>query len=82
MRVTVRFFALYRERAGTSQIEMELPDGATAKELLIRLRRAYTSLPLTDSVLIAVNSEYVSPETPLHEGDEVVFVPPVSGGGT
>lgn len=80
MRVTVRFFALYRERAGTSQVEMELPDGATAKELLTRLRRAYTSLPLTDSVLIAVNSEYVRPEAPLREGDEVVFVPPVSGG--
>lgn len=76
----MRFFALYRERAGTSQVEMELPDGATAKELLTRLRRAYTSLPLTDSVLIAVNSEYVRPEAPLHEGDEVVFVPPVSGG--
>ena len=82
MRVTVRFFALYRERAGTSQVEMELPDGATAKELLTRLRRVYTSLPLTDSVLIAVNSEYTSPEAPLHEGDEVVFIPPVSGGGT
>ncbi|MFH1560390.1 MAG: molybdopterin converting factor subunit 1 [Chloroflexota bacterium] len=82
MRVSVRFFALYRERAGTSQIETELPDGATVKELLIQLRGAYTSLPLADSVLIAVNSEYVSPETPLHEGDEVVFIPPVSGGET
>ncbi|MBI4282636.1 MAG: molybdopterin converting factor subunit 1 [Chloroflexi bacterium] len=80
MKVMVRFFASYRERAGTSQVEMELPNGATAKELLTRLRRVYTSLPLTDSVLIAVNAEYVSTEAPLHEGDEVVFIPPVSGG--
>ena len=82
MKISVRFFALYRERAGTSQTEVELPDGATPEELLIRLRSEYTSLPLSDSVLIAVNSEYASPESPLHDGDEVAFIPPVSGGET
>ena len=82
MKVSVRFFALYRERAGTSQTEVELPDGATPEELLIRLRGIYPSLPLSDSVLIAVNSEYASPESPLHDGDEVAFIPPVSGGET
>ena len=82
MKVSVRFFALYRERAGTSQTEMELPDGATPEELLVRLRSEYASLPLSDSVLIAVNSEYANPEAPLHEGDEVAFIPPVSGGET
>ena len=80
MNVSVRFFALYRERAGTSQTEVELPDGSTSEELLVRLRSEYTSLPLTDSVLIAVNSEYASPQAPLHDGDEVAFIPPVSGG--
>ena len=82
MKVSVRFFALYRERAGTSQTEVELPDGATPEELLIRLRSEYAFLPLSDSVLIAVNSEYVSPEAPLHDGDEVALIPPVSGGET
>ena len=82
MKVSVRFFALYRERAGTSQTEMELPDGATPEELLVRLRSEYASLPLSNSVLIAVNSEYANPEAPLHEGDEVAFIPPVSGGKT
>jgi len=33
------------------------------------------------TVRFAVNQEYVAPETALHEGDEVVFIPPVSGGG-
>ena len=82
MKVSVRFFALYRERAGTSQTEVELPDGSTSEELLVRLRSEYASLPLTDSVLIAVNSEYASPQAPLHDGDEVAFIPPVSGGVT
>ena len=82
MKVSVRFFALYRERAGTSQTEVELPDGATPEELLIRLRSEYASLPTSDSMLIAVNSEYASPEAPLHDGDEVALIPPVSGGET
>ena len=82
MKVSVRFFALYRERAGVSQTEVELPEGSTSEELLRRLRSVYTSLPLSDSVLIAVNSEYASPGAPLRDGDEVAFIPPVSGGET
>jgi molybdopterin synthase catalytic subunit len=82
LKVSVRFFALYRERAGVSQTEVELPEGATPNELLIQLRSEYSSLPMSDSVLIAVNSEYARPEAPLHEGDEVAFIPPVSGGQT
>ena len=82
MRVSVRFFALYRERAGTSQTDVELPEGSTSEELLTRLRGDYPSLPHSDVVLIAVNSEYTSPSDPLHEGDEVAFIPPVSGGRT
>ena len=82
MRVTVRFFALYRERAGAAEAEIDLPEGATAEELLARLRGIYPGLPSSNSVLIAVNSEYVDPADPLHEGDEVAFIPPVSGGQT
>ena len=80
MKVSVRFFALYRERAGTAETEVDLPEGATALDLLGLLRSIYPALPSSNSVLIAVNSEYVGPEDPLHEGDEVAFIPPVSGG--
>ena len=80
MRVKVRFFALYRERAGVAQTEVDIPEGASGIELLGHLRSLYPSLPTTNSVLIAVNSEYVGPADPLHEGDEVAFIPPVSGG--
>lgn len=82
MRVTARFFALYRERAGTPEADIDLPEGATAGELLARLRSIYPALPSSNAVLIAVNSEYVEPAAPLHEGDEVAFIPPVSGGQT
>ena len=80
MKVTVRFFALYRERAGTDRTEVDIPEGASGMELLGHLRTMYPSLPATNSVLIAVNSEYIGPADPLHEGDEVAFIPPVSGG--
>lgn len=80
MKVSVLLFALYRERMGTSQIEIELSDRATSVELMTRLRKEYPSLPILDSVLIAVNSEYVDSDAPLHDGDEVAIIPPVSGG--
>ena len=81
MRVSVRFFAMFRERAGVSHTEVELPDGASPAQLLVQLRSRFPSLPSEDSpVLMAVNSEYVSEEAVLQDGDEVAFIPPVSGG--
>lgn len=80
MKVSVLFFALFRERAGTSRAEIELPDRATPMELMTLLRNEYSLLPVLDSVLIAVNSEYVDSDAPLHDGDEVAIIPPVSGG--
>ena len=80
MRISVRFFAMYRERAGTSQVDMDLEEGATPESLLVQLQGAFPSLSPVRSALIAVNSEYADPNAPLHEGDEVAFIPPVSGG--
>ena len=80
MKISVRFFALYRERAGTSHVEMEIPDETTPRDLLLILREKYTNLPPYDTVLIAVNSEYVDIDKALAEGDEVAIIPPVSGG--
>ena len=80
MRVAVRFFAMFRERAGVSHTEVELPDGASPAQLLEHLRTQFPSLPSESPVLMAVNSEYVSEEAVLQDGDEVAFIPPVSGG--
>ncbi len=80
MRIAVRFFAMFRERAGVSHTEVELPDGASPAQLLAHLRSLFPSLPSDSPVLMAVNSEYVSEEAVLQDGDEVAFIPPVSGG--
>ena len=72
----VRLFAGLRERAGTSEVELDLPDGALVGDALERMR------PLTDGVpvVMAVNQEYADLGATLHGGDEVALIPPVSGG--
>jgi molybdopterin synthase catalytic subunit len=76
MRVTVRLFAGLRERAGASERELELPEGA-------RLADVWAPLALgeePDGLLYAVNKEYAPSERRLSEGDEIALIPPVSGG--
>jgi molybdopterin synthase catalytic subunit len=77
MHVRVRLFAILRDRAGGSgQLELELPDGAVVADALEQMH------PLTDGVpvVMAINHEYVEPQAPLHPGDELALIPPVSGG--
>jgi molybdopterin synthase catalytic subunit len=82
VRITVRLFAILRERAERDALELELPDGATVADAIERLREE----PGLDEplerirVAAAVNREYASPGDPLSTGDELALVPPVSGG--
>jgi molybdopterin converting factor subunit 1 len=72
--VTVRLFAGLRERAGSDRVQVELPDGARVADLLAAMEVA------PRSCVVAINREYADAEAPVHEGDEVALVPPVSGG--
>jgi MoaE-MoaD fusion protein len=81
MLLDVRFFALYRERAGHSQLSLELPEGATVDDLTREVRRQFPRLaPPEAKIVVAVNTEYAHPDTVLHEGDEICLIPPISGG--
>ena len=81
MKITVRFFALYRERAGCGRITVDLEDCATVGRLVAEVRRLLPDLaPPAVRVVAAVNAEYACYETPLSDGDEVALIPPVSGG--
>jgi MoaE-MoaD fusion protein len=77
MRVTVRLFAMLRERAGTSRRELELPDGATAGDVWAALELG----PEPEGLALAVNRAYADRAAALADGDEVALIPPVSGGG-
>ncbi len=81
MKVKVKLFAILRERAGVAEITRELPQGATVAELWHALQNDYPKLNVSGiRLLYAVNQNYVPPDHPLTEQDEVVFIPPVSGG--
>jgi molybdopterin synthase sulfur carrier subunit len=79
MKVTVKFFARYRDIVGKSEIEVELGDGSTVASLIAKLSDQYTDFP-ADPSMVAVNAEYVDNEVTLSKGDEVAFFPPFSGG--
>ena len=81
MQIKVKFFAILRERVGKSELLQEIPEGSTIKDLWRELQNEYRALsPIDIKLLYAVNSDYVDANYVLRDGDEVVFVPPVSGG--
>jgi molybdopterin synthase catalytic subunit len=81
MTLLVKFFALSRQAAGTRNLEIRLPEAATAAVLLEILGERFPKLKaLTPTLKLAVNWEYTDPETMLRDGDEVAVIPPVAGG--
>jgi MoaE-MoaD fusion protein len=74
--VTVRLFAMLRERAGAGSVTLELPEGARVRDALESLSGLAEGIPL----VMAVNREYASEDDVLDAGDELALIPPVSGG--
>jgi MoaE-MoaD fusion protein len=79
VRVTVRCFAAVREAVGSDQVEVELPAGSSVAALRERLAEAAPAL-LRLPLAVAVNRAYATMATVLQNGDEVAFLPPISGG--
>ncbi|MGI8586920.1 MAG: MoaD/ThiS family protein [Chloroflexia bacterium] len=84
MVITARFFALYRETAGRPQARVEVPAGTAVGELWQHLLVAHPQLGAASAAAAytayAVNGGWAKADTPLHDGDTVAFLPPVSGG--
>ena len=81
MRVTVRLFARLRDLAGTGELVREVPDSATVQTLWTSLTTEVPSLAEYERTMsVAVNAEYARMAALLHDGDEIAFMPPVSGG--
>jgi molybdopterin converting factor subunit 1 len=75
----LRYFASIREAVGRREETLDVPDGATVAAVWERLVGAHPQLR-GQRYRPAVNQEYTAPSAVLQEGDEVVFIPPVSGG--
>ena len=81
MLVTVRLFASLREAVGRSELQLELPEAATSEDAWRALVGFHPALAeRRASLAVAVNREYAAFDQRLTAGDEVVFIPPVSGG--
>ncbi|HET7276167.1 MAG TPA: MoaD/ThiS family protein [Longimicrobiaceae bacterium] len=81
MIIRTLFFASYKDIAGSDALDIELPEGALVSDLVSQLRACgdcWNDLPA--SPVAAVNREYSPLSTSLAHGDEVAFIPPVSGG--
>jgi MoaE-MoaD fusion protein len=80
-RFTLKLFATLRERAHAAELVRDFPDGATVEQIWKHLVAEFPALGgLHDSVGFAVNQEYVEGDFKPHPGDEIAFIPPVSGG--
>ena len=81
MRVTGRLFARLRDIAGTGELERDAPDGATVGAVWASLVAEYPALsPYEKSISCAVNADYSRFTSAVADGDEIAFLPPVSGG--
>ena len=81
MDVLIRLYASYRETAGLDRVTLPLNDGAVVADAVEALLAAAPALPRDFKPhLIAVNEEFGNLAYPLHDGDDVAFYPPVSGG--
>jgi molybdopterin converting factor subunit 1 len=81
VKVVVRYFAGHRDITGLTEEPFELAPETTVGGLWELLTARYPRLgAYGGTVLYAVNQEFATPATTLHDGDEVAFIPPVSGG--
>ena len=81
MTIRLLLFAAVRDIVGHGEMSLELAEGTTAAEVWSRLRSEHPRLaPYEAPPMVAINQTYAAPSTTLRDGDEVAFIPPVSGG--
>ena len=78
--IRIRFFARLREQAGVETESIEVAPGSTLAEVYAALHGKHAALPEQGAVRAALNQEFADWNTPVASGDEVAFIPPVSGG--
>jgi molybdopterin converting factor subunit 1 len=81
VRVTVRVFARLRDITGAAELARELAPGATIGDLWRQLAGEFPELAVYErSISSAINADYARMDQVIGEGDEIAFLPPVSGG--
>ncbi|MCU0551002.1 MAG: MoaD/ThiS family protein [Leptolyngbya sp. Prado105] len=79
--VTVKLFAAYQEAYGVPELLLEIPIGETVAQICDRLILDHPELAAFKEITrFGVNLQFVAADTVVQNGDEIVFIPPVSGG--
>lgn len=79
--ITLKLFAVYQEAYGVPELMLEFPVGTTVQQVCERLIAEHPELERWRNLTrFGVNLQFVEAETVLQSGDEVVLIPPVSGG--
>ena len=78
-RITVRYFAMFREHAGLSEETLEL-EAATAMDVFEQTRNRHGSTEPTGHCKVAINDEMADWSSSVDDGDTVLLFPPVAGG--
>jgi len=81
MKVRAQFYAQLRELVGNHELEVELPQGATVRELLENIYAQKPALRAHDKgILVGAALEFVDRNYKLNPGEEIAIMPPVQGG--
>jgi molybdopterin converting factor subunit 1 len=81
VRVTVKLFARLRDIVGASELTRDPGPNATIRAVWAGLTAEFPELAQYErSISSALNADYARMDAPVHDGDEVAFLPPVSGG--
>jgi MoaE-MoaD fusion protein len=81
MRIRVLFFGMLKDLAGRASEDSDFPEGASLRSVFDAYAARFPRLAeLSKSIVLARNHEFAEPSCPLEDGDEIAFLPPVSGG--
>ena len=81
IQIKVKLFSIYQEVFGTPELNLSVAKGTSVSNILTSLIKQKPQLAKWQGVTrFGVNLHFVEPDTLLNNGDEVVFIPPVSGG--
>ncbi len=77
MTIQIKYFASLRDHLGRAEDRLEVAEGMSVADVWVAL---WPETPLLPNTLMAVNMDYATPTQIVHDGDEVAFFPPVTGG--
>ncbi|MGY6530476.1 MAG: MoaD/ThiS family protein [Cyanobacterium sp.] len=81
MRVKIKLFAIYQEVYQQSELTLDVCEKSAVRDILQQMITEKSALqPWVEITRFAVNLQFVSPDYILQDGDELAFIPPVSGG--